>query len=83
MRNNKMGVLQLFKAKRQLIGQLAIASDNSEVLMLNAARSILVYNCIDSIDKVNLQIEAISASEILDIANEIVSKNRLSTLIYK
>jgi predicted Zn-dependent peptidase len=83
MRNNKMGVLQLFKAKRQLIGQLAIASDNSEVLMLNAARSILVYNCIDSIDKINQQIESISASEILDIANEIVSKNRLSTLIYK
>jgi predicted Zn-dependent peptidase len=83
IRNNRMGDLQLFKAKRQLIGQLAIASDNSEVLMLNTARSIIVYNSVDSLEKVNTQIESISAMEILDIANETLNKDRLSTLIFK
>jgi len=83
IRNTKMGTLQLLKAKKQLIGQLAIASENSEVLMLNIARSLLMYNSVDNMEKVNTQIEATSATDLLEIANEMLSPQRLSTLIYK
>jgi predicted Zn-dependent peptidase len=83
IRNQKLGVLQLLKAKRQLIGQLAIASDNSEILMLNAARSVLIYDTIDAIETVYNQIDAISAHDIIEIANETLDPSSLSFLIYK
>lgn len=83
IKSEKLGVLQLLKAKRQLMGQLAIASENSEVLMLNAARSVLVYNEVDSIQEVNRAIEGISSNELIDIANEVLANNQLSTLIYR
>jgi predicted Zn-dependent peptidase len=79
----KMGVLQLIKAKRQLIGQMAIAVENSEVLMLNAARSILIFNTFDSLAAINSKIESITSSELMAIANEVFASNNLSTLIYK
>lgn len=79
----KLGVLQLYKAKRQLMGQLAIASDSNENLMLSVAKSYMVYNTADSLEVIYSQIENLSSTTILEIANEILSPDKLSTLIYK
>jgi predicted Zn-dependent peptidase len=79
----KLGVQQLSKAKRQLLGQLAIASENTESLMLNVARSYLNYQSFDGFDKVFAKVESISAAEPMDIANEALNIKSLSTLIYK
>ncbi|MDD2197039.1 MAG: pitrilysin family protein [Bacteroidales bacterium] len=81
--DKRLGVLQLAKAKKQLIGQLAIAAENSEALMLNAARTFMFYNSIDSLSEINARIEAISSDYLLHIANEILDEKNLSTLIYK
>jgi predicted Zn-dependent peptidase len=81
--NEKLGILQLFKAKRQLMGQLAIAAESNENLMLNAAKSYLVYTSIDSLEAVYAQIENLTSSAIMEIANEILDQGSLSTLIYK
>lgn len=83
LREKKLGVQQLAKAKRQLIGQLAIAAENSESLMLNVARSYLCYNTLEGFDVVNSKIEGITADELMRIANEVLAPNSLSTLIYK
>jgi len=82
LRNKKMGVQQLIKAKRQLIGQLAIASENNEALMLNVARSHMFYNAVEGFDEVNAKIENITADELLRVANENFLSEKLSTLIY-
>lgn len=79
----KLGILQLFKAKRQLMGQLAIASDSSENLMLSVAKSYMVYNTADKLEIIYSQIENLSSSALLDIANEVLHPDKLSTLIYK
>ncbi|RPH33007.1 MAG: insulinase family protein [Bacteroidales bacterium] len=79
----KLGVLQLFKAKRQLMGQLAIASDSNESLMLSVAKSFMVYNTADSLEVIYAQIENLTSANLLDIANDILNPNKLSTLIYK
>ncbi len=81
--NERLGVLQLFKAKRQLMGQLAIASESNENLMLTVAKSFMVYNSIDTLEAVNSQIEDLTASAIMEIANEVLDPGKLSTLIYK
>lgn len=82
VRTKRLGLMQLHKAKRQLLGQLAIAAENSEVLMLNIARSFLIHNSIKPMDELTAQVEAISASEIMDTANEVLTPNNLSTLTY-
>ena len=79
----KLGVMQLFKAKRQLMGQLAIASDSNENLMLSVAKSYMVYNTADNLNIIYSQIESLSSSDIIGIANEVLNPSKLSTLIYK
>jgi len=79
----KLGVLQLFKAKRQLMGQLAIAAESNENLMLSVAKSYMVYNTSDNLEIIYSQIENLTSSEIIEIANEVLNPDRLSTLIYK
>lgn len=83
VRSTKLGVQQLIKAKRQLIGQLAIASENSEALMLNIARSYLFFNAFEDLSVINKKIESIPASELQAIANDVMEPTKLSTLIFK
>ena len=83
IREQRLGVMQLFKAKRQLIGQMAISAESKENLMLSAAKSYLVYTQPDDLDTILNQIESISATDIMNVANEILPQNLLSTLIYK
>ncbi|MBN1413990.1 MAG: insulinase family protein [Bacteroidales bacterium] len=72
----------LGKAKRQLLGQIAISSENYESLMLSMAKSMLVFNRMDSFSEISRKINAITADEILEVANEIFEEGKLSYLIY-
>jgi len=83
LRNKRMGILQLSKAKKQLIGQLAIGAESGENLMISTAKSILVYERPDNLQNVFKLIEQITSMEIMEVANEILNQNRLSTLIFK
>ncbi len=83
LRNNKLGSLQLQRAKQQLIGQIAIAQESNVNELLSIGKSILVYDKVDSIDLMNKEIEEIKSEEILEIANEVFDPNKLSSLIYK
>ena len=82
LREDRLGTLQLHRAKRQLLGQIAISSENHETLMLSNAKSYLVYDRIDSLEETGKKIEGIDSSEILDIANEILAEERLSSLTF-
>jgi predicted Zn-dependent peptidase len=82
LNNNLLGTLQLSKAKRQLIGQIALASENFENQMLSNGRSILLFNTIDSLDMVKQKINAINAKQLLEVSNEILDVDQLSCLIY-
>ncbi len=83
LRDSKLGSIQLSKAKKQLIGQLAISSENNEAFMLNMGKSFLNFGKVESLLEIYQQIEAINSSQLLDIANEILDPKKLSTLIYK
>lgn len=83
LRNKRMGILQLSKAKKQLIGQLAISAESSENLMISTAKSVLVYEQPDNLQNIFKRIEQITSMEIMEVANEILNMNRLSTLIFK
>ncbi|MGV8138779.1 MAG: M16 family metallopeptidase [Mangrovibacterium sp.] len=83
LKEKKLGTLQLSKAKKQLIGQLAISSEDRDDLMLTLGKSFLLYDKVDSMEKIYQQIEQISGQMILEIANEILDEKSMSTLIYE
>ncbi len=82
MRETELGTLQLSKAKKQLLGQLAIGAENKESLMLSMAKSILVYNKVEDLQEISKKIEAITSRHLLDVANEILHPGKLSSLIF-
>jgi predicted Zn-dependent peptidase len=73
---------QLQRSKKQLIGQLAISSENKESLALSIGKSFLHFNKVDSTDEINEQIRSVSARTLLDVANEIFDTSSLTSLIY-
>ena len=83
LQGKKLGTLQLSKAKKQLIGQIAISSENRDDLMLTLGKSFLLYNKIDSLPVIYEKIESITSEMIMEIANEILDEKSLSTLIYE
>lgn len=82
LRNKKLGPQLLARSKKQLIGQLAIANENREDLMLTIGRSYLYFNKVDSLSSVFQKIENISADELYKMANEVLAKKNLSKLIF-
>jgi len=83
IRASKMGSLQLSRAKKQFIGQLAIAAENNEGMMLGAGKSMMVYGKVDPPELMYNRINKLSASEIMEVANEILAPDNLSLLIYQ
>jgi predicted Zn-dependent peptidase len=83
LRTIKLGTIQLVKAKNQIKGYLARGYENHESLMLSLGKSLLVFNKIDGIEDVCKKIDNVTSSEILETANDIFDRTKLSTLIYK
>jgi len=74
---------QLKAAKKQLLGQLAISVDNAESQCLVMGKSLLVYGRVESIDSIREKIQQITSKQLHDVANEILSSEKLYTLIYR
>jgi predicted Zn-dependent peptidase len=83
LRTTRLGTIQLSKAKNQIKGYLARGYENHESLMLSLGKSLLVFNKIDTIEDICKKIDSVTASELLETANDIFEPSRLSTLIYK
>ncbi len=79
----KLGVLQLSRAKQQFVGQIAIGMENKESVAYNLGRSYLLFNKVDSLQEITKKIDAISASEVMEISNEILDESKLSLLVYR
>ena len=72
---------QLSMAKRQFIAQLAIVNESAEGYMMGAGKSLLAYGEVDTLEESYRKINAVTASEILEVANEVWHKP--SVLLYK
>jgi len=82
LRDTKLGGVQLSKAKKQLIGQIAISTESHDDLMLAIGKSYMLYNRVDPLSVVFKKIEEITASDILEVANQILDEKQFSTLVY-
>jgi predicted Zn-dependent peptidase len=82
LREQKMTSLQLSKARKQLMGQLAIMAEHKENLALSMGKSFLHFNRFDGLKIMYQKLEKVTPEDIFDIANEITDESSLSTLIY-
>ena len=83
LRTSLLGSIQLSKAKNQIKGYLARGYENYESLMLSLGKSLIVFNRIDTIEETYKKIDNVTASQLMEISNEIFEPSQLSTLIYK
>lgn len=83
LRTEKLGILQLTKAKNQIKGYLARGIENHENLMLSLGKSMLVFDKVHTIEENCMMIDAISSQELLEIAAESFNPESMSTLIYR
>jgi len=82
LRDTKLGGVQLSKVKKQLLGQIAISTESHDDLMLAIGKSYLLYNKVDPMDEVFRKIEAITAADLLEVANVVLDESQMSTLVY-
>ena len=74
---------RLNDARRQLLGQIAISSENGEHLMLSMGKSYLIFNQVDTLMEIKRKLEAVTAEKLQEVAQEIMNPSRLNTLIYE
>ena len=78
---NPLSDRQLQAAKRQLKGQISVSSDNRESFALDFGRSFLLDGREHELDRLCERIDAVSADQIQQVAQELFSPDRLTTLI--
>lgn len=80
--NSKLSTRQLHDAKKQIIGQIALAQDSAGAMMFNLGKSLILFDRIDTLEDVFKKVEEITASDILEAANLVLTPKRMSSLTY-
>lgn len=82
LRDKEISPAKLKAAKRQLLGQNAIALENGETQCISMGKSLMTYGHIPTDRQMEAKVMEISASMIRQRAQEIFDEDRMSTLIY-
>lgn len=78
-----LGQMQLKKAKAQMTGQMTLASENYENMMLSIGKSFLIYGKVDGLDTICDEVEAIGPDLLQQVARDILASEKQTILIYK
>ena len=82
MREEPLSERTLKAAKKQLLGQLAISSDNGEAQCLSMGKSLLAWGKIDTSAEMRARIEAVTPEALQAMAKRLFAPEVLSRLIY-
>jgi predicted Zn-dependent peptidase len=83
LRETKLGTLQMSKAKKQFLGQMAMSEDNGLNSAVGAARALLHFGRVNDFETVASKIQAITAKQLQDVANAYLVSDKAYELIYK
>jgi predicted Zn-dependent peptidase len=81
LREQKLGTLQLHRAHLQLIGQTCLFYESNLNEMLSMGKNHLIFNEVEDIETIIQKIETITGSELIDIANEMLCEENMSSLL--
>jgi predicted Zn-dependent peptidase len=74
---------QLRKARQQIKGQIGVACDNRESFALDFGKSFLHYGWEKDIRLLFADIDAVTAEQLQEVAQDIFAPEKITTLIYK
>ena len=80
LKDEKLTDSILKKYKLQLMGQMAISSENKESMALSLGKSLLRYGRVEDLSVIRQQIEAVTSEDLQKIANEIFNFEQFTTL---
>jgi predicted Zn-dependent peptidase len=69
--------------KQQVVGHVALSQDSGSSMMTGLGKSFLQYGRVESLGSVFNAIEAITAEDVLRLANEVLDDSKWSHLVYK
>ncbi len=70
------------QAKKQYLGQIAIAFDSNVNVMLSGGRSCMHDQRLLSVENIATKIEMLSPSDLLEVANDVFDPKKVSSLTY-
>lgn len=82
LRNTKLGVRQLHNIKQQIVGHVALSQDSGSSVMTSLGKSFLLYDRVERLESVFEAIDAITAEDVLRLANEVLDDSTWSHLVY-
>ena len=83
LREQSLGTLQLHKAKKQLIGHLLLSQEHNLNTALSAGKSQMLFGKIESVASLSAKVGSITASDLLEVANELLTEELLSEVVYR
>lgn len=83
LRQNSLGSLSLKRAKQQLAGQVAISFESNLSEMLTIGKSLLLFDKVDTLEEINKKIDTVTASMLMEAANQVFEPKQLSSLTFK
>ena len=83
LRDQALGTMQLYYAKKQLVGQLALSNEAKLNEMLALGHTALFFEDVDTLEESIEEIEAVTAPQILEVANEIFRPENFCVLQFK
>ena len=83
LRDETLSERVLAASKKQLLGQMAISEDNGEAQVLSMGKSLLSFGRVIPNAEVVALINAVTARQIKEVAEDVFRPSRLSTLVYK
>jgi len=82
MQEERLSDTALKAAKKQLLGQLAISSDNGETQCLSMGKSLISFDTVATDSQNREAIESVTADRLRDAAGRIFGQETLSSLIF-
>lgn len=82
LKESQLSPQMLERAKNKFKGQIALAEENRMSLIIAEAKNILDYDRVVGLDEVFEKIDKVTAKEILELSNEIFSRENLSSLSF-
>jgi len=82
LRENDLSPTALRNAKQQFLGQIAISFDSNFNQMISMGKSLQVYGTVDSFEEIEEKVNDLQASDVRDVAFEVLDPAKMSTLAY-
>lgn len=82
IKDHPLTEVQLQKSKNKFIGQIALGEENRIGLIISMAKSLIDYDKIDDLQTVFNKIQAVTTTDMANIANEILDESNLTSLTF-